>query len=269
MIIYTAPTAVMAVVHAPVVAAVLQVIRGAGTVVVDVLALTAIQRTLAPSLVSRVYGVFVGFVLAAISLGALITPPLVDGPGLTATLLIYGIGTPVLMVLAYPRMLAVDRLAQQRLTELGPRIAILDTVPLFADLGRAGIERLAAAAVEVEAPDGEVVVRQGEAADALYVISEGGASVTAVDEEGVEHAVATLGPGDLFGEIGLLENAPRNATVTATEPTRLIHIEGDVFLTVASGGPGAGLQELARSRAGQTRSILSSPAGRARLSDKP
>lgn len=253
---YTLPTAALVAVGAPAVAFLLQVIRGAGTLIVDVLAITAMQRTLPTELVSRVYGVFISLVLAAISLGALLAPAAVELAGLDATLLIFGLGPGLVMVLGLPRVRAINGVAAERLQELDHKISVLERTRLFTALTRPSIEHLASAATEVDLEPGVAAVNQGEEADAMYVIADGSVLVSATGQDGVEVTVATLGPGDYFGEIGLLESAPRNATCRATEPTRLYRVDGDTFLDAVHHAPQAGFLERAKTRASQTHNVV-------------
>lgn len=255
MIVYTLPTALMVLVSDPAVAFALQVVRGAGTLVVDVLALTAMQRTLPPNLVARVYGVFIALVLAAISLGAALTPLLLSLFGLTGTLLIYGVGTPLAVLLGYPRLLHVDRLAKQRLVELQPKLRALEASPLFAALGRANLEHLAVAATEISPPIGTLIIRQGDPADAMYLIEEGTVAVTVQGADGLHHPVAELTAGDYFGEVALLDNVPRTADVRVVEDSRLFKIDRDTFLSAAGHHPGTGFLDRARHRTAQTMHI--------------
>lgn len=254
---YTIPTALMVFVEEPAVAFGLQAIRGAGTLVVDVLAITAMQRTLPPDLVSRVFGVFIGLVLAAISLGALVTPVLLDVVGLTATLLIFGIG-PVLTLAAGARRLAgINRSGATRLAELSDRISVLEASPLFSSLARGGIENLASSASVFEAAAGTDVVVQGDDADALYFIVDGTVLVTAhAAGSTTEVTVAELGPGDHFGEIGLLESAPRNATCTTQTDCRMYRIDGRSFIEAVQDAPQTGFLDRARHRQAQTHTLV-------------
>jgi MFS family permease len=255
MIVYTLPTAVMVLVDDPAVAFILQVVRGAGTLIVDVLALTAMQRTLPPNLVARVYGVFIALVLAAISLGAAITPALLTLVGLNGTLLIYGLAAPMAVLLGYPRLRRVDRLAKQRLIELQPKLRALESSPLFAVLGRANLEHLAAAATEIKAPIETLIIRQGDQADALYLIEEGTLSVTVKGEDGRHHPVTELVAGDYFGEIALLDGVRRNADVRVVDDCRLYKIDRDTFLSAVGHHPGTGFLDRARHRTAQTMHI--------------
>jgi len=93
----------------------------------------------------------------------------------------------------------------------------LAAIPLFATLDEADLAAVAAAASELEAVEGQEVVKEGDFGHSLYAIETGTAVVTA---GGVE--VATLGPGDVFGEIAVVSSGRRMATVTATTPMRLI-----------------------------------------------
>ena len=94
-------------------------------------------------------------------------------------------------------------------------------VPLFSGLGKRERRALAARADEVDVPEGKQLAREGELAHEFFLIEKGTAEVT----RGGEH-VQDLGPGDFFGEIGLLEKSFRTATVEATSPMRLITLTG-------------------------------------------
>ena len=252
--LYCLPTALLAVVHSPVLAFAIQVVRGGATLVVDVLAITALQRAVSSEQVARVFGVFFALILAAISLGALITPPIIDGLGLHAALVVLGAAPAVVGLLGYPILVALDREAATRLAELAPRIAVLERLSIFAAAGRAALERLAAAAEEVDMPTGAAVVREGDPADAIFVLADGRVEVTSRGEaEGQPAVLRQMGPGTYFGEIGVLEGIPRTATVTTLEPSHMLRIEGDAFLAAVTAGPTpTTLLEDARSRLART-----------------
>jgi len=252
--LYCLPTALLAVVHSPALAFAIQVVRGGATLVVDVLAITALQRAVSSEQVARVFGVFFALILAAISLGALITPPIIDGLGLHAALVVLGAAPALLGLVGYPILVGLDREAAARLAELAPRIAVLERLSIFAAAGRAALERLAAAAEEVDTPAGAAVVREGDPADAIFVLVDGRVEVTSRGETEAEPAVLReMGPATYFGEIGVLEGIPRTATVTTLEPTHLLRIEGDAFLAAVTAGPApTTLLEDARSRLART-----------------
>jgi CRP-like cAMP-binding protein len=91
----------------------------------------------------------------------------------------------------------------------------LGAVPLFAACSRTDLKILARHMVEVEVPSGATIVKQGEEGDAFYVVLEGEARVLSKNR-GSQKTVATLGPGSWFGELAVLDPAPRNASVSAS-----------------------------------------------------
>jgi MFS family permease len=242
LMVYGLPTALLAVVHSPAIAFVLEVIRGGGTLVVDVLAITALQRTVSRDVVARVFGVFFALVLAAISLGALLMPILLNAFGLTNTLLIVGFGIPALTLLSYPKVRQIDRQAAGQLRRIEPRIGVLERLDIFAGASRATLESLALSAVDETVGAGTALIREGDEPDDFFVLVDGRVEVVGAGEGGVERPLGTLTAPDYFGEIGLLAHRPRTATVRTLTECRLYRIKGDDFvqaLTVASVSPNA------------------------------
>jgi MFS family permease len=242
MATYCLPTSLLTIVHAPWIAFLLEVIRGAGTILVDVLAITALQRLVNRDVVARVFGVFFALVLTAISLGALLMPILLGSIGLHPTLLIMGFAIPALALAAYPWIRVLDARAQRELSAMEPRIATLQTLDIFAGATRAALERLASSAVEQTVDAGSVLIREGAYADDFFVLIAGQVEVLATGEAGVERLVATLEPPTYFGEIGLLEHRPRTATVKAVTRCAVYRINGSDFvdaMTMATMSPAA------------------------------
>jgi CRP-like cAMP-binding protein len=257
MAVYCLPTAVLVAVHSPGVAFVLEVVRGGGTLVVDVLAITALQRAVPDDVIARVFGVFFALVLGAISLGTIVTPPIVNGPGLHTALYIMGIVPVAIGLLGLPALLRIDRDSAARLEELEPRIALLGRLGIFASANRAVLERLAAACAPVAFAAGDVIVREGDEADALYVVVSGHVDVKSRGEAGVEEHIRVMDAGSYFGEIGLLERIPRTATVTALDDVELYRIDGDAFLdAIETGSASTSLLEGARTRLSRTHPSL-------------
>jgi len=247
---YCLPTALLTVVEQAEFAFALQVLRGGSTLVVDVLAIAALQRAVPAEQVARVFGVFFAFVLGAISLGALVTPPLVDVFGLDAALILMAVAPFALGVLGYPSLAAIDRVAAERAAALAPRVALLEQLDFFAAASRTLLERLAGLATELAVSAGTAIVREGDPADALYVLAEGEAEVTARGEgaEG-EHRIRVMSPPSYFGEIGVLERMPRTATVTAATDMQVLRIEGTALVdALTSAPPSSSLMENAGSR---------------------
>lgn len=247
---YCLPTALLAVIGSPALAFVVQVFRGASTLVVDVLAVTALQRSVSSDQLARVFGVFFAFVLAAIALGTLVTPVVISALGLSGALVILAAATGLLAVAGYPALRSIDRHTVQRARELEPRVALLERLQIFATASRPVLERLAAAAVPVQFAPGVAVVREGDSADALYVLAEGEVSVSARGGEGgPERPIRIMVGPTYFGEIGVLEGIPRTATVTADGPGRGLRIGGEALLeALTASPPSSSLMENARGR---------------------
>jgi MFS family permease len=261
---YCLPTALLTVIHSPELAFALQVFRGGATLVVDVLAVAALQRAVPDEQLARVFGVFFAFVLGAISLGALITPPIVDGLGLDGALLTMAFAPFALVALAYPSLVAIDRASAERSAALAPRVAFLEQLGFFGSASRTVLERLAGLATEVSMPAGTPVVREGDPADAMYLLVDGDVEVTARGEtHSEEQVIRHMSPPGYFGEIGVLERIPRTATVTALTDLRLLRIDGDTLLnTLTAAPPSSSVMETARGRLALThpsRSLAFSP----------
>lgn len=237
MAAYCLPTLVLALTTSPELGVAAQVVRGAGTLVVDVLAITAIQRAVSEHMVARVFGVFDALVLAAISLGALLAPVLSASLGLESALTALAVGPVIAALVAVPALVRVDRLSAARREAIAPRLAVLGRLGIFESAGQAVLERLAVAAQEQSAAAGTEVVTEGDAADALYVVLDGELTVSARGPGGEPQLVGSLGRDTWFGELGLLQRLPRTATVTAAGPTRLLRIDGDAFVDALTTTP--------------------------------
>src|SRR3954451_19717387 len=146
--LYCLPTALMTVIHSPVAAFVVQILRGAATLIVDVLAVIALQRAVASDRLARVFGVFWALVMAAIALGTLITPAIVSALWLNGALLVMAFVPAALSLFVYPALPNLHRATQARVAELGPRMDVLERLGIFAAAPHAVLERLAAASTE-------------------------------------------------------------------------------------------------------------------------
>jgi hypothetical protein len=250
MLGYALPTALLTVIRAPALAFAVEVVRGGATLIVDVLAITALQRTAKPDQLARVFGVFFALVLGAIAVGAVITPVIVSGAGLTDALWAMSLGPAAIALIGYPALLAMDRQTAATAQILAPRVAVLETLGLFAGASRPTLEQVAAAAVTRPYARGIAIVVEGEPADALYVLTEGRVQFTARGEAGGEERVLRVitAPG-YFGEIGVLEGIPRTATARAFTNCVCERIDGSAFLeALTAAPPSAGLVDTARSR---------------------
>ena len=232
MIAYAAPTALLVVVHSPGIAFAIEVVRGMATIIVDVLAMTALQRSLAPELIARVFGIFWAMVLGGLILGAAITPAVLAVSSLDTTLLLAGLVVPVIVAAIYPKLAAVDVLAAREAETLAPRVSVLGRLDIFAAASQPVLERLAKRATSIVSEPGTTIIRQGEPADALYILLEGSVDVSYVPPRARKaQFIRTMEAPAYLGEIGVLQGVPRTATVTAASAASLLRIDAETFVT--------------------------------------
>lgn len=108
---------------------------------------------------------------------------------------------------------------------------MLRNLPLFSGLEQSELEKLGQVASRRRAVRGEFIVRCGDETDSLFILVSGRAKVTNCDDEGREIILAILGPGEFFGEMGLIDGSPRSANVVAQEPCELLMMSRADFLT--------------------------------------
>jgi MFS family permease len=197
---------------------------GAANSVEDVAVFTLLQRIIPDELLTRVLGAVWGLAMGAVALGSIAAPVIVSWVGPRSAFAIVGGVLPVLVFLAYRHLVAIDRTVAP-----APELALIDGVPMFAPLSVAAKERLAGKLTARPVHPGEVVIRAGERGDGFYIVGEGLFDIDA----GGRHT--TAGSTDYFGEIALLRDVPRTATVTATVDSRLLELHRDDFLAAVTG----------------------------------
>ena len=112
------------------------------------------------------------------------------------------------------------------------KIDLIKGVPLFSAASKQELAEIASIADEIDLPEGKVLIREGDAGREFFVLIEG----TAVVERGGKK-VASIGPGDFFGEISLISKTPRNATITTTSPVRALVITDRAFKQLLEHSP--------------------------------
>ena len=205
---------------------VLLAVAGAGHLLLEVATRTLLQRSVPPRLIGRIFGVLEGFTMAGLAIGALLVPALAHLGG--SRLAVLGVAA-VLPLAAVAGGRAVFRLDAGTAVPV-VEIALLRSLPLFAELPAPAIEGLAAALRPVRLEAGAVLIRQGDPGDAYFAIAAG-----ELDAEQDGHFLGRYGRGDGVGEIALLRAVPRTATVTAHTAATVYQLDRDLFLTAVLG----------------------------------
>jgi len=112
------------------------------------------------------------------------------------------------------------------------KVRLISRIPLFETCSQADLARIATIMVQVDVPDGEVLIRQGDPGDLFFVLVKGSAEVRKGNRR-----IATLGAGDFAGEIALLTNAPRMATVRTTSPVTALRATHEGFSALLDTSP--------------------------------
>ena len=220
------PLVVLALLPHTAAALVLLGLVGLGTTIVDVAGLTLLQRLVPDDVLTRVMGVVQSVFVGTLGLGAVIAPALLSGLGDRGALAAAGAPLPLLAVLAWPRLRGLDEAVATP-----PRhLELLSRISIFRPLPPPTLEQLARELQPDHRSTGNVIVRQGEAGDRFYIVEAGDVEVQVDGRPGQR-----LGPGDHFGEIALLEDVPRTATVVAVTEVDLLALDRDVFVTAVTG----------------------------------
>jgi MFS family permease len=198
---------------------------GAANSIEDVAAFTLLQRIVPDDVLTRVLGLLWGLAMGGVALGSIVAPAVVRLAGPRAALVAVGAILPVLTLLAWRRLVEVDK------TTPGPtaELAVIDSVEMLTPLSLAAKEHLATALVPVSVPAGEIVISAGERGDRFYIVADGELEIVG---DGLHR---TAEPGDHFGEIALLRDMPRTATVRAVTDSQLYALERGDFLAAVSG----------------------------------
>jgi MFS family permease len=219
-------------VRALTVALAVTVIGNAGLVCCQVVGETTLARIVPREALGRVIGTLFAVSRATIIAGAVLATVLVASTSLRASLLTLGAAATLITLLCGLGLRGLDALNAQRAEALASRVKVLQGLPVTVGVPQIVLEQLATAAQFRPLPPGVDVVVQGAPAHAFYAVADGR---VVVRRDG--QAVVRLGPGDSFGERGLLDRAPRNATVTTEMDTTLLRVEGNALLDALEAAP--------------------------------
>jgi MFS family permease len=203
---------------------VLLALVGAANSVEDIAGFTLLQRVVPDELLTRVLGVVWGLAMGALALGSITAPAVVSAIGPRPALVVVGAILPLLTLLTWRELVDIDR------TIGGPaeELAVIEGVPMFAPLSIVAKEYLAATLTCVAIAPGDVVIRAGDVGDRFYIVADGELEVVA---SGLQKMA---GAGDFFGEIALIRDVPRTATITALTDCHLYAMDRADFLAAVT-----------------------------------
>jgi len=211
-------------------AAAAAVLVGTAITLLDVLGRTLLQRTADDAVLTRVFGAVEALWLLGYGAGSALAPPLEEAIGIRAGFFLGGAIMLVTAAAVLPGLRRIDRAAVVPERQLG----LLTRIGMFAPLPRTDLERLASQLDRIDVAAGAEIIRQGDVGDRFYVVDAGRFEVL-VDRE----PIAAAGEGDFFGEIALLHDVPRTATVRAVEDGAVWALDQEEFLATVTGVPQA------------------------------
>jgi MFS family permease len=201
------------------------VLIGLANSIVDVNAYTIIQRLVPDTVLARVLGSMESALIAGMALGSLSMPLLIETVGLRTGLAIVGATVMAITIIALPGLGRIDRVSL-----VPDGYALLERIPFFAPLSRRVLEGLASGSQAETFAGGSIVFAEGDVGDRFFVIESGEAEVRIRDEH-----VRDLGEGDFFGEIALLRDIPRTATIVTRTELVTRSVNRDEFLAAVTG----------------------------------
>lgn len=225
ILLWGIPIALIGVFPDPATALVLLAVVGLGNTLVDVSAFTLLQRAVPDEVLARAFGAVQGLWVATIGIGSIVAPLLIAAVDIRGALMITGALLPILATLLRRRLAQLDEVpVPERELEL------LRGIELFAPLPQPTLETLAGVLTPVRIRPGEGLFRQGDVGDRFYIVADGEVDIV-VDGQ----AVRVTGPGGYFGEIALLRDVPRTATVRARDEVELLALDRDDFIAAVTG----------------------------------
>ena len=223
------PLVILGIWPEPALAILLFGVIGFGNSIAMVAGMTLVQRTVADEVMARVFGIIQMLVMVSMGVGAALAPALISALGIEGALIAAGAVLPVLVLLLGRPLSRIDAIATPPSED---ELRILTTVPIFTPLPGTSLEQLATRLIPLRVEAGTVLVREGDEGDRFYIVAEGELAVSQGDV-----TIGELATGDSFGEIALLRDTTRTATVLATTDAVLYALDREDFLAAVTGHP--------------------------------
>jgi MFS family permease len=210
------------------VAVLASVTYGSAITLLDVLARTLLQRTASDDVLTRVFGAVEALWMLGYGAGAALAPSLERALGLGGAFAVCGGAMLAAALVALPGLRRID----EHTVVPARQLALLRRIPMFAPLPPLDLERIARQLDLIEIAPGSEVIRQGDIGDRFYAVEAGSFEIV---RDGT--TIATAGEGDYFGEIALLHDVPRTATVRATSAAAVWALDQEEYLATVTGLP--------------------------------
>ncbi len=201
-------------------------VAGLGVALFDVAGRTLLQRVAPREVLSGVFGLVEGFSMAGMAAGSLVAGVAYEVFGLVVGMIVTAALVPVVVLLAWVRL---GRL-EVRTGVPSRQIVLLRNLELFASVSAPTLAAAARGLVRTNAPAGVAIIREGEPGDRFFVVGDGTVEVSRSGRP-----IRTLGQGESFGQIALLRDVPRTATVLAVTDVELWTLDRDAFLFAITG----------------------------------
>jgi MFS family permease len=225
VLLWSAPLLLLAIWPTVASAIVLMALTGVGNSLVDINIFTILQRIVPDEVMGRVFGAVESTIVLAMACGSLLMPLLIATVGLRWGLALIGGAAAAVALMGFAGLRRIDAT-----TLAPPKLYLVAGTAILAPLPERRQEALARALIEITVAPGEVVFHEGDTGDRFFIIERGSVEVVTAGE-----IVNILGPSDSFGEIALLHDVPRMATIRAIDDVTLQALDRDTFIPAVTG----------------------------------